>query len=178
MSIRYSTFPRTQTPPTFLSKLIAHFEAHTEKIGTVGRDTGLISNEVLAVLQPGLVKLGFEVESGRRTKDKIRRPVFFGENEKPELQYEIDAWHPVWLVGLEVEAGRAWMGNAVYRDLIQAMLMVNMEHLVLAVPQEYRYRTGGRITVSRDYEKTVAVAQAIYAHSRIVMPYSLCVVGY
>ena len=178
MAIRFSTFPRTQTPPRFLAELITQFEAHTEEIGTIHREKGLTSNEVLAVLQPGLIKLGFEVESGRRTEDKIKRPVFFGENAQPGLQYEIDAWHPVWLAGLEIEAGRAWMGNAVYRDLIQALVMVDMEHLVLAVPQAYRYKTGGRATVSRDYEHTVAVAQAIYAHSRIVMPFALCVIGY
>ena len=145
MSIRFSTFSRTQTPPTFLSELIARFEAHAEEIGTVDREKGLTSNQVLAVLQPDLNKLGFEVESGSRTKDKIRRPVFFGENAQPELQYEIDAWHPAWLVGLEVEAGRALMGNAVYRDLVQALVMVDMEHLVLAVPQEYRYKSRGQI---------------------------------
>ena len=70
------------------------------------------------------------------------------------------------------------MGNAVYRDLIQALVMVDMKHLVLAVPQAYRYRTGGRPAVSHDYANTVAVAEAIYAHSRIVMPFSLCVIGY
>ena len=70
------------------------------------------------------------------------------------------------------------MGNAVYRDLVQALVMVDMKHLVLAVSQEYRYKAGGRTIISRDYDKTVAVAQAIYAHSRIEMPYSLCVIGY
>ena len=129
MAVRFSTFPRTQTPPRFLAELIAQFEAQTEEIGTIHREKGLTSNEVLAVLQPGLIKLGFEVESGRRTEDKIKCPVFFGENAQPELQYEIDAWHPVWLAGLEIEAGRAWMGNAVYRDLIQALVIVDMEHL-------------------------------------------------
>ena len=178
VSIRFSTFPRTQTPPGFLAELILTFEAHAEDIGTISRDKGLTSNAVLAALHDGLIELGFDVEAGKRTEDKIRRPVFFGENAQPNLQYEIDAWHPVWLVGLEIEAGRAWMGNAVYRDLIQALVMVDMEHLVLAVPQAYRYRTGGRTAVSHDYDKTVAVADAIYAHSRIVMPFSLCVVGY
>ena len=69
------------------------------------------------------------------------------------------------------------MGNAVYRDLIQALVMVDMEHLVLAVPQAYRYKTGGRATVSRDYDNTVAVVQAIYVHSPIVMPFALCMIG-
>ena len=55
----------------------------------------------------------------------------------PHLQYEVDAWHPKWRAGLEVEAGRAWMGNAIYRDLIQALVMVDMEHLFLAVPKAY-----------------------------------------
>ena len=52
--------------------------------------------------------------------------------------------------------------------------MVEMDHLVMAVPQAYRYKG----TVSRDYHKTVQVAQALYGHSRITMPFSLCVIGY
>ena len=70
------------------------------------------------------------------------------------------------------------MGNAVYRDLIQALVMVNMEHLILAVPQAYRYKSGGRAVASRDYDNTVAVVQALYAHSRVEMPFSLSVIGY
>ncbi len=70
------------------------------------------------------------------------------------------------------------MGNAVYRDLIQAFVMVDMEHLLLAVPQAYRYNASGRVTISKDYENTVAVAEALYAHSRVQMPFSLCVIGY
>ncbi len=70
------------------------------------------------------------------------------------------------------------MGNAVYRDLIQALVMVDLEHLILAVPQMYRYKASGRATASRDFDHTVAVAQALYAHSRIEMPFSLCVIGH
>ncbi len=158
--------------------LVALFEEHAREIGTSHLEKGLTSDGVLAVLRPDLIDLGFEVEAGKRTRDKIKRPVFFGENAEPELQYEVDAWHQGWLAGLEIEAGRAWMGNAVYRDLIQALVMVDMEHLILAVPQAYRYKSGGRATVSRDYENTVSVAQALYAHSRVEMPFSLCVIGY
>ena len=79
---------------------------------------------------------------------------------------------------MEVEAGRAWMGNAVYRDQIQALVMVDMEYLFLAVPQTYKYKSGGRETTSRDYENTLAVAEALYGHSRIQMPFDLCVIGY
>ena len=70
------------------------------------------------------------------------------------------------------------MANAVYRDLIQALVMVEMDHLLLAMPQAYKYTTRGRATVSRDYENTISVAEALYGHSRITMPFSLCVIGY
>ena len=178
MQIRFSTFPRTQTPPDFLSEVIAVFDLHLPEIGTVHREKGLTSNETLAVLRPDLVALGFGVEAGKRRQDKIRRPVFFGENAQPDLQYDVDAWHPTWRAGLEVEAGRSWMGNAIYRDLIQALVMVEMDHLLLAVPQSYSYKSTGKMMASKDYEKTTSVAQALYGHTRIIMPFSLCVIGY
>ncbi len=154
------------------------FERHFSEIGTTQLDKGLTSDQVLAILRADLLGLGFTVEASKREKDKIKRPVFFGENAQPGLQYEVDAWQPAWRAGLEVEAGRAWMGNAVYRDLIQALVMVEMAHLLLAVPLAYRYTAGGRATISRDYENTISVADALYGHSRITMPFSLCVIGY
>lgn len=90
----------------------------------------------------------------------------------------IDGYHAGWRCGLEVEAGRAWMGNAVYRDLVQALVMVDVDHLVLAVPNGYRYQSGGRETVNRDYDLTVGVARALWGHQRVRMPYGLTVVGY
>ena len=104
--------------------------------------------------------------------------MFFGENGLPHLQYEIDAFHAGWRCGLEVEAGRAWMGNAIYRDLIQALVMVELDCLVLAVPNGYRYQSSGRGTVSKDYTNTCAVADALFGHSRVHMPYTLVVIGY
>lgn len=154
------------------------FEEKLPDISTVDLDKGLTSDGVLSILRPELVDIGWQVEQGKRADQKVRRPVFYGENAQPDLQYEVDAWHPEWRAGMEVEAGRAWMGNAVYRDLIQALVMVDMEFLFLAVPQSYKYKTGGRETISRDYENTVAVAEALYGHSRIRMPFDLCVIGY
>lgn len=177
-AIRFATFPRTESPAEFLRDLVSVFGRHEAEISTRELTKGLTSDAVLAQLRPDLIELGFSVEAGKRSEQKIRRPVFFGENAQPSLQYEIDAWHPDWRAGLEVEAGRAWMGNAVYRDLIQALVMVNLQHLVLAVPNSYRYKTGGRDVVSNDYDNTIAVADALFGHSRIQMPFSLCVIGY
>ena len=85
--IRFSIFPRTQTPLEFVTLIVAMFERHDIEIGTSHQDSGLKSDTVLAVLRPSLINLGFEVEASKRTEDKIMRPVFFGENAQPELQY-------------------------------------------------------------------------------------------
>lgn len=176
--IRFSTFPRTQAPPKFSSQIVDVFKAHEREIGTLDLAKGLTSDFVLARLRQDLVALGFAVEVSKLTHDRIRRPVFFGENGAPDLQYEIDAFHNDWGCGLEIEAGRAWMGNAVYRDLIQALVMVDLNCLALAVPNGYRYQSGGRTVISKDYDNCVAVADALFGHSRIRMPYSLLLIGY
>lgn len=163
-------------PPDFLEAVVPIFRC--SEISTQALAKGLTSDAVLAKLGNGLTSLGFLIETGKRSDQKVRRPVFFGENGEPSLQYEIDGYHPTWRCGIEIEAGRAWMGNAVYRDLIQALVMVNLDHLILAVPLAYKYKSQGRNTSSRDYENTVAVADALYGHSRINMPFGLTVLGY
>lgn len=176
--ITFSTFPRTEAPPAQTLEVINIFKEHESLISTLELNKGLTSDVVLQQVRPGLLSLGFIVEGSKARTEKIKRPVFFGENGIPALQYEIDAYHPGWKCGLEVEAGRAWMGNAVYRDIIQALVMVELEFLILAVPNGYRYQSGGKTVVSRDYANTVAVADALYGHSRLQMPYRLSVVGY
>ncbi len=70
------------------------------------------------------------------------------------------------------------MGNAVYRDLIQAAVMVGVEHLCLAVSNVYRYKSSGRPAASRDYENARQLAEALYGHSRLRLPYNLVLIGY
>ncbi len=80
-------------------------------IGTLDLGKGLTSDALRSYLRADLVSLGFMVEGSKQAKDKIKRPVFFAENGRPGLQYEIDAFHSEWSCGLEIEAGRAWMGK-------------------------------------------------------------------
>ena len=70
------------------------------------------------------------------------------------------------------------MGNAVYRDLVQALIMVNVEHLVLAAANTYKYVSSGKAAMSKDYDNTLSVAEALYGHSRVRMPYELTLIGY
>jgi len=177
-NVRFTSFPRTEPPPPCTLAVVEAFRGCEPAICTKTLQKGLTSDAVLAAVGPALAQLGFLVEGSKLAVDKIKRPVFFGENGSPDLQYEIDAFHPEWRCGLEIEAGRGWMGNAVYRDLVQALVMVELETLILAVANSYRYKSSGRATISKDYANTIAVADALFGHSRIRMPYQLVVIGY
>jgi hypothetical protein len=104
-TIRFCTFPRTEPPPCFREDLVGVFRQHEEEIATETNDKGLKSDEVLALIGPDLAKIEFQVEASKKKVDKLERLVFFGENGIPTLRYEIDAYHPEWKCGLEVEAG-------------------------------------------------------------------------
>ena len=139
MKIKYSTFPRTETPPGFVEEIVNVFREHESEISTLDLEKGLTSDEALKILSDDLISIGFAVEVSKKKKDKIARPVFYGENGIPTVKYEVDGYHTEWKCGIEIEAGRAWKGNAVYRDLIQAIVMVEVDYLCLAVPNTYKY---------------------------------------
>ncbi len=63
-------------------------------------------------------------------------------------------------------------------ELAEPLVMVNLDHLVLAVPNGYRRKSKGRTVVSKDYENTCAVADTLYTHGRLQLPYKLAVIGY
>ena len=177
-AIRFATFPRTEPPPAFASQLVDVFRAHEATISSISLPKGLQSNGVLGSVADDLSELGFEVERGKRKEQKIERPVFYGENGVPTLNYQIDAYHAGWKCGLEIEAGRGWMGNAVYRDIMQASLMIGIECLCLAVANAYKFKYSNKDRSSSDYANTRHLAEAIYGHSRVKLPYRLLLVGY
>ena len=76
---------------------------------------------------------------------------------------------------------RGWKsvdGKCIYRDLIQALVMVQVDHLVLAVSNIYKYQSGGKAASSTDYKNTCNVADTLYAHTRVKLSYALTVIGY
>lgn len=176
--IRFSTYPRTEPPASFVKDVVDIFRKNESSISTITMKKGLTSDEALAVLRKDLLAFGFEVEKGKKKADKLERPVFFGENGIPTVRYEIDAYHPEWRCGLEVEAGRGWMGNAVYRDLILASVMVDVDYLILAVANEYKFQSGGKEIISNDYERTQDLCDVLFGHTRVRLPYKLAVIGY
>lgn len=176
--VRYCYYPRTRAPPEFVEEVVAAFRASEDEISTVEDDNGLKSDDVLDVVRDDLEAIGFDVEEGKKKGEKIHRPVLFGENGEPDLQYEVDGYHEDERYGLEVEASRAVLGNALYRDLVQAAVMVQVDTLVLVVPNVYRYNSGGRTTESRAYEKSNDVIDTVYASGRIELPFETLLIGY
>ncbi len=177
---RWRYFPSWAAPPAWVTTVAAVFAAHQSEIDSaVAHAKRMESNDVLAVIAGGLQELGFDVETGKQKAGKLARPVFFGDEGTYLRTYEIDAFEPTHGIALEVEAGRATMGNAIYRDLIQGSLMVDARFLVLAVPTEYRYRSGARTAKEPSYAKTYSVVEAIYGSPRLQLPFDgLLLVGY
>jgi hypothetical protein len=177
---RWRYFPAYAAPPDWVAPLVSTFARVQAQIdSTVTHDKRMESDDVLRVLADGLARLGFVVEQGKKKTGKLPRPVFFGDEGAYLRTYEIDTFEPTHGIALEVEAGRATMGNAIYRDLIQASLMVDARFLVLAVPVEYRYMSKGKEMREPSYAKTYSVVEAIYGSPRLSLPFEgSLLVGY
>lgn len=131
----------------------------------------LTSDDVLRQLRPGLEGFGYLVESGKRRSEKIRRPVLFGEQGAELVAYEVDAVNEALGIVVEIEAGRGARGNAVYRDLIRASLIVGADFLALGVMRSYRHLSGGKEMEVASYRDAKAQLDAIYASGRLHLPF-------
>jgi hypothetical protein len=172
-------FPRNARPPGWVEPFVANVRASEESISTVERKTGLDSDRVLQQLAAGFRELGFAVESGKKTSDRIRRPVLFGSNGRAEVSYEIDAFHDAHGIVVEVEAGRGARGNATYRDIIRTSLIVDAQYLALLLPVAYRHVSGGREVSVRAYKECADLLSALYASQRLPLPFQgVLLVGY
>jgi hypothetical protein len=131
-------YPLWKEPPRWAHQLVDVFRRHRKKIDSLDKTKAhLKSNDVLAVLAKDLKRMGFAVEGGRGSL--IDRPVYFGECGRATRSYKIDSYNMDLKLGLEVEAGRATKGNAVYRDIVQTSLLSGVENFALAVPMDYSY---------------------------------------
>ena len=168
-------YPSTSTPPKWAEEIINVFQNSQESIDSA-EIQGLKSNGVLAEIADGLKQIGFEIEKGKSKQDLILRPVLFGENGVPRITYEVDGVNDELGIVLEVEAGRGWMGNALYRDLVRTSLIVNARYLVLGMINEYRYASN---KVNHSYKEARDQLDAIYASGRLQLPFEgILLIGY
>jgi hypothetical protein len=165
----WAYFPRKDAAPDWVGDLVACVAARRSAIDS-RTHKGMTSDGVVGELRDGLVAQGWEIESGKQAAQKIHRPVLFGDQGQVRVKQEIDGWHPELRIVMEVESGRGWMGNAVYRDLVRASLVADAEYLVIGVRQFYEY---GKKDVSRnDFEATRDLLDSIYASGRLGLPFA------
>lgn len=131
----------------------------------------LSSDAVLEIIRPSLEKLDFEVEKSKRSVDKIHVPVLYGRNGTLEKSFNADAYNHASKTVIEVEAGRAVVNYQFLKDLFQACMMDNVEHLVIAVRNTYRN--------GKDFEKVLSFFNTLYASSRLNLPLKgILIIGY
>jgi hypothetical protein len=170
-------YPLNSRPPEWVVEVVNVVNRAELQISTVDAHTGLSSDEVLAHLRPGLETLGFEVESGKGASQKVRRTVLYGENGRPEVNYDIDAFNDYLGVAVEVEAGRGAANNADYRDLVRTSLILDANYLILMQP--YAYRSSKTAAPMHAYANSRAQLDAIYASRRLALPFvGILLIGY
>ena len=88
--INWVYFPKSSPPPEFGLLIVALFEEVADAIDS-STMTDQHSDTVMARLRPGLEKLGFRVEKGKSSEDKIVVPVLFGRKGKILKCFNADA---------------------------------------------------------------------------------------
>ena len=170
-------YPSSEEPPDWIPQVVDVFREAQLRIDSSKVD-GKGSNAVLAELAPNLRELGFKVES-EGAGGRIRRAVLFGEQGRPRVSYEVDAFHDELGIVAEIEAGRGWMSNAFYRDIVRTSLIVNARYLVVGMPIAYRYRTREKEAVNESYRHAREQLDALYASGRLRLPFDgLLLIGY
>ena len=168
--INWVYFPKSSPPPEFGIQIVAVFEELADAI-----DSSIMadqpSNTVMARLRPSLEKLGFRVEKGKSSDDKIVVPVLFGRKGKVLKCFNADAHAPSKGWVLEVEAGRAVDNNQFLKDIFQACMMHDVLHLAIAVRNTYRN--------SDDFAKVESYLETLYVSGRLQLPLKgILLIGY
>lgn len=163
-------YPARSRPPPWTLDFLTAVAAVRSQIDT-RQIRGLTSDGALLALEPGLRRLGYTVEASKSRKDRIRRPVLFGENGVEVLTWEVDAVNDALGVVVEVEAGRGARSNAVYRDLIRTSLIVDVKFLALGVQLAYRHESDGGTVTVHSFAETKSLLDAIFASGRLQLPF-------
>jgi len=167
--IEWQLFPKHQIISEDLQKVLDVFKESADSISS--NEHELASDDVLEILRPGLERIGYQVEKGKKAEDKIRIPVLFGRNGRIEKAFDVDAFNIGARTIIEVEAGRAVINYQFLKDLFQACMMQNVDHLVIAVRIRYKR--------NRDLDKVVTFIETLYASGRLQLPLkSIFIIGY
>lgn len=175
---QWSHFPKNERPPIWVNPLLRVVAEQKPLICTEESSTGLPGDAVLRALSPGLEDIGFTTELSKKRADKIIRPSLFGHNGEVTAFYELDAFNDEYGIAIEVEAGQSKANNNDYRDIVRTALLLDVRYLVMIVP--LAYRSGQSVMrTDRCYERARGIVEAIYASSRLTLPFEgVVAIGY
>jgi hypothetical protein len=175
MAIRWQLFPRSLIPPGAILDLVAAFQAASQDVDTPAHQ--LDSNEVLKAVRPHLEAAGYQVEQPGPPRQKIQRPVLFGEGGRPVKSFQVDAWHSGTGTVVEVEAGRAVVNHQFLKDLFEACAIQDARWLAIAVANAYHPKSQAR--AADDFATVTTFIDTLYASGRLALPLEgVLVVGY
>ena len=167
--LHYQFFPRSRGITENMQAIVCCFEKEFEKIKSP--ENNLSSNQVLDSIRPHLEKIGFSVETGKSSIQKINIPVLFGINNAIDKSFNADAVSDDGKIVIEIEAGRATENNQFLKDIFQACMMFDVEYLVIAVRNEYRGH--------KDFEIIYTFLETLYISNRLHLPLKgILLVGY
>lgn len=167
--IKYQFFPRSVGLAQPIKAVVDCFLSIESQIDS--STNNLNSNQVLSLLRPCLLRIGFKVEAGKREDEKIKVPVLFGLDNKVDKYFNADAVSDDGRIILEVEAGRAVENYQFLKDIFQACMMFGVEYLVLAVRNTYRGHD--------DFKRIYTFLETLYISSRLTLPINgILLIGY
>ncbi len=167
--IKYQFFPRSVGLAQPIKAVVDCFLSIESQIDS--STNNLNSNQVLSLLRPCLLRIGFKVEAGKREAEKIKVPVLFGLDNKVDKYFNADAVSEDGRIILEVEAGRAVENYQFLKDIFQACMMFGVEYLVLAVRNTYRGHD--------DFKQIYMFLETLYISSRLTLPINgILLIGY
>ncbi len=99
----------------------------------------------------------------------------FGKDGSISVYYEVDAYNDETKTLIEVEAGRATDNNQWLKDLMEAFLIYDARHLVIAVKLKYTKTN----KIKEDFKEVCDFMEAIYSSDRIKVPLEgILIIGY
>lgn len=172
--INFQFFPRSQGATQRILQIIDCFKS----VDAINKEH-LKSNEMLALLRPYLEAIDFKVETGKSANEQILVPVLFSDNNEIDKSFAADALSNDRKIVIEVEAGRAVFNNQFLKDIFQACMMVEVEYLVLAVLNEYKFKANGQERSSHDYQSVKTFLETLYVSNRLQLPLKgILLIGY
>jgi hypothetical protein len=167
---QWQFFPKSIIIPDHLKNIIDFvFKKNESDIDSEKYRFG--SNAVLKILCEDLKSLGYKVETGKTTAQKIHVPVLFGKNGQLDKSFDADAYSSEYATVIEVEAGRGYTNHQFLKDLFQACVMVNVEYLVIGIRNIYNK--------NNDFDKVISFFNALYSSEKFKLPLKgVLIIGY